>query len=1174
MRLTTLLIALFTTQIAWAQFTVEGAGTPELDPIQLIEEVCLGPGIEVLEINYNGDPEAVGHFSGGDDFFGLEEGFVMTTGIASNATTGRDGVDMPSVNTASEPNNSQVGFYADLVELANSFDMHDVAEYTIRFIPTGDTVAFRYIFASEEYPQYVCTDFNDVFAFFLEGPVPGGSVETQNLAVIPGTDLPVSINSVNNGEQGSFPTSDLIYCDESANGSLDYAQFFNFNPPFNFPVHNGFTDVFMAKSAVIPCQEYTMRLVIADFGDALWDSAIFFEAESFCSFGDHNETETLPLIVEACAPPFIELDLTAFPPSEYPLTYTVSGTAQVGADYFGLPPQGEITTPTAIWSLILPVLDDGIDEDTETIIIDVTGASCSNKTFTLQIIDRFAIEGPSNVICSPEPTTLSLVGDPDLLDDFDILWSTGDTTTSIDITPVNNTFYTVLYTNGLSTCDGFFPVSIENPEEELNLTLCTNEEGVTVNGTVYDFYNLSGVEILEGASVAGCDSIVHINITPQVFEVFSPELCAGESIEINGTLYNSNNPGGLEVLSGAAANGCDSVLRINITPIEESFSNFREELCEDDQIMINGTVYDKANPTGTEVIVGGAANGCDSIVEIALEILFNTESEIDVAIDEGMDYIFDGQVLTASGSYQFVYPAANNCDSTVTINLMVNPITSALTDSIAVGQEEEACINTSIFQQVESFENVCSSASSGTLFELDANNTCVKYSGVEIGIDTACIVACDALGICDTTYLVISVFDNLLAAVDDYDTTLYDQAITIEVLANDWISETVIDTQYIVAAPAYGTASVEMDGTINYAPSLTTCLQTDVFSYAICNDIGCDTAQVFLFLDENTGLCDPVWPGDVNNDGIVNQIDHWAVGLAYGQNGPVRPNASFDWIGQPAIDWNGTITFIYEFNLKYADCNGTGQINTDDVGPIYVNWGLTHPISPFGYQFPEKNIERQSEVSASGDWVEHDLFLGQQESPLIDAYGFGFEVQFGARNFTEISFDVSESIIGEVDEDLLVLQKIDLLAGKGYISVVRNDQTPITDYGMIGRLRTLCPGGNCGDITINNFQLLRGDGQIFNITDEWVLSASPLSSVQDIRQESLQLFPNPVSDRLTVISSNQAIYHLYTAAGQQVRAGQLVKGHNTLPTHTLSPGLYYLRALINNEQLVYRFVVE
>ena len=120
MRLTTLLIALFFTQVTWAQiqFAVEGAGTPDLDPIQLIEEVCLGAGIEVLEITYNGDPEAVGHFSGGDDFFGLEEGFVMTTGIASNATTGRDGVDMPSFNTASEPNNSEVGFYADLVELA------------------------------------------------------------------------------------------------------------------------------------------------------------------------------------------------------------------------------------------------------------------------------------------------------------------------------------------------------------------------------------------------------------------------------------------------------------------------------------------------------------------------------------------------------------------------------------------------------------------------------------------------------------------------------------------------------------------------------------------------------------------------------------------------------------------------------------------------------------------------------------------------------------------------------------------------------------------------------------------------------------------------------------------------------------------------------------------------
>lgn len=70
------------------------------------------------------------------------------------------------------------------------------------FVPATDNISFNYVFGSEEYPEYVCSQFNDVFAFFISGP---GIVGLQNIAIVQGTaNMPVAINSVNVGEAGTF----------------------------------------------------------------------------------------------------------------------------------------------------------------------------------------------------------------------------------------------------------------------------------------------------------------------------------------------------------------------------------------------------------------------------------------------------------------------------------------------------------------------------------------------------------------------------------------------------------------------------------------------------------------------------------------------------------------------------------------------------------------------------------------------------------------------------------------------------------------------------------------------------------------------------------------------------------------------------------------------------------
>ncbi|MCB0568503.1 MAG: T9SS type B sorting domain-containing protein, partial [Phaeodactylibacter sp.] len=86
-------------------------------------------------------------------------------------------------------------------------------------------------------------------------------------------------------------------------------------------------------------------------------------------------------------------------------------------------------------------------------------------------------------------------------------------------------------------------------------------------------------------------------------------------------VYDATNPTGVEVLMGAAANGCDSTVTVNLSFAPPAMSTLSSTLCAGESVLVNGTVYNATNPTGTEVIENGSANGCDSIIQVSLSYL-------------------------------------------------------------------------------------------------------------------------------------------------------------------------------------------------------------------------------------------------------------------------------------------------------------------------------------------------------------------------------------------------------------------------------------------------------------------------------------------------------------------------------------------------------------------------
>lgn len=128
-----------------------------------------------------------GTFANGASNIGIGSGMVMSTGSvsilagpnSSNSTNGGFNV------LASDP---------DLRTLIPTYDLYDANVIEFDFTPTANTVSFDFLFGSEEYCEYVGTQFNDVFGFFVTGP---GISGVANLAVIPNTTTPVTTNNVN-----------------------------------------------------------------------------------------------------------------------------------------------------------------------------------------------------------------------------------------------------------------------------------------------------------------------------------------------------------------------------------------------------------------------------------------------------------------------------------------------------------------------------------------------------------------------------------------------------------------------------------------------------------------------------------------------------------------------------------------------------------------------------------------------------------------------------------------------------------------------------------------------------------------------------------------------------------------------------------------------------------------
>ena len=245
-----------------------------------LAEALVGGGVSISNATVTGATRSAGAFAGGSSSIGTESGVVLSSGKVQTYPADEPctaGVEGP--NTCYEATGANAAGPSGWVNATafetpgdeelttlSGFPTFDASILEFDFVPQHPTVQFSYVFSSEEYSDYSNTPFNDVFGFFVNG---------SNCALVPGGSEPVSVNTINNGndQEGGDPTP-------------HHPEIFRDNvrpEPSSATQMDGLTSVLTCNATVTPGQTSHMKLAISDASDAIYDSAVFIQANSLVS---------------------------------------------------------------------------------------------------------------------------------------------------------------------------------------------------------------------------------------------------------------------------------------------------------------------------------------------------------------------------------------------------------------------------------------------------------------------------------------------------------------------------------------------------------------------------------------------------------------------------------------------------------------------------------------------------------------------------------------------------------------------------------------------------------------------------------------------------------------------------------------------------------------------------
>jgi len=335
---------------------------------------------------------------------------------------------------------------------------------------------------------------------------------------------------------------------------------------------------------------------------------------------------------------------------------------------------------------------------------------------------------------------------------------------------------------------------------------------------------------------------------------------------------------------------------------------------------------------------------------------------------------------------------------------------------------------------------------------------------------------------------------------------------------------------------------------------------------------------------------DQVFPGDTNDDGIVNYRDLANLGHAFGATGPARDEVGHDFRGYLSMPWEGAFR-QNEINHRFADTNGDGVVDHADTLALHANYGKTHAFAT-----PDDLMEAPQKVDGTPLYLEIDtlvpgervnipIMLGTEDDPVSGIYNVRAVIDYDPSVVVpgSATFSFSDSWMGTPADDLLTIYQEDSGLGQVAWAISRTDGQDLAGFGRIGTI----------SITIEDVIFSeRSDVDEFKILDAYmetareepmpvapetttvVIESTTTSTERILDEGSTTIYPNPVTERLFWTTDRTDIQRIEVRDLQgrplHTRAYQ---GNNWITVDGLPAGVYQLHLRTTEGQIIKRFTI-
>ena len=568
----------------------------------LVRNILLDNGVTISNAKFNGSNRvincnSVGKFETGGTptNIGMESGLILASGGVNVA------VGPNNMEDANVPTTCSEYYDIDLASIVSGETM-DVAVLEFDFVPWDNLLTFKFVFGSEEYMEYVDSDFNDVFGFFVDGINPaGGYYNNQNIALIPGTTEVVSINTVNLYHNSRY------YIDNTGGSTIQF---------------DGFTTLIEVNIDVVPMSNYHIKMAICDVIDQMLDSGVFLEAHSFTTNLSYSMTiddwvyTEIPEDHYFCTNQGIEFNTVTNWNYDDVVWYFGDGTSAYGE-------QATHTYSADGFYTVTNVIHNPHREmDSIFLTKEIEVRTLSSEEY-ITSCNSYDWYGATYTESGTYTHVVQTSGTCDSL--YILHLDIGENYSSEDyVTACNNytwrgTNYTEsgIYTDFVQTpgaCDSTFV---------LNLTLGHDFHGDTTAVACNAFtwhgvtYTEPGDYPYELQSPQGCDSIVtlHLTIGQELVHPTEEEVICGNSFTWHGHSYSHN---GVYYDTITDASGCNEIYVLDLTFMERYNISLNETVC--DRYPWPPAAGGYLTESGHYFYDGVAQNGCDSIVDLTLAL--------------------------------------------------------------------------------------------------------------------------------------------------------------------------------------------------------------------------------------------------------------------------------------------------------------------------------------------------------------------------------------------------------------------------------------------------------------------------------------------------------------------------------------------------------------------------